>query len=203
VVGADQPLPWEEDQVFQLPEREDWVYWVVGLDGSGLAEVSSRVPGGENNDLTIGAIRALDEDAKADGTTWGAGVWFPAEQDHHARAGVLVRTFKDRGDLDAAYKKFVKESGKLPKLPGMTISTYDTGEGEVDLGRFVEQVLDTVDQSSGELVHRWRYTFFPEVKDEVVVLEFESIYSHLVDAVEAEITDLIERAYYRVEENVQ
>lgn len=198
VTGDATVMPWAERQVLQLPERDGWVLWAAGLDPEGWGAVAALVPGGENDDATIAAVRALDEQVVADGEAWGAGIWFPAKEGHQAAAGLMVRTYPDRGDLGKAYARFVKGARKVPKVPGVTLSSYDMAEGEVDLGRFVEQVIDSVDAESGGLTCRWRYTFFPEVKDEVVVLEFDTVYPHLVDVIEEEITALIEHAYYGV-----
>ena len=192
-------MPWDEAQVVQLPERPGWVFWVAGLDDAGVAEVAAGVPGGADDEAVRGAIRALDADAAGSATAWGAGLWFPADQGHEARAGLLLSTFPERGDRAKAYKRFVKDARKLPRLPGVTISSYDVGEGAVDLGPFVEQVIDTA-PASGELELRWRYTIFPEVKDEVVGLEFQTVHAELLDAIEDEIQYLLEHLYYRVPE---
>lgn len=192
-------LPWQEDQVFTFPERDGWVFWAVGLDGEGLAEVAEKVPGGTNNNVVLDAVRALDEDAleAEEGAAWGAGIWFPADHDRQARAGVLVRTFPGRGDPAKAYRKFRKQAARVPQLPGLTISGYNVEEGEVDLGPFVLQAVDTV-EDTGEVRLYWHLTFFGGAKDEVVRLEFQTVYAHLVDRIEDEIIALIENAYYAV-----
>jgi hypothetical protein len=191
--------PWDEDQVFALPEQEDWIFWITGMGGEGAEEIAATREWGVGNADVIGAIRAMDQDAveDADGTAWGAGVWLPAEHDHKVRAGVLIKTFPDRGDPKKAYRKFRKQAARVPQLPGVTISSYDVGEGEVDLGPFVEQIIDTVDES-GELNLYWFYTFFSDAKDEVVRLEFRSVYAHLVDEIEEQVSDLLSHAYYGV-----
>ena len=195
--------PWQEDQVVQVPERPGWVYWVAGLDDAALQDVASAAPGGADDPEVLGAIRALDLDATVTGTAWGVGMWFPADQGGRPRAGFLLSTYPERGDVEKAYRTFVKSARAVPHLPGVTISSYDMAEGgEVDFGRFVEQVIDTA-PASGELELRWRYTFFPTAKDEVVVLEFQTAYAHLVDALEDEIVALIENMYYRVPEGWQ
>lgn len=196
---GDSWRPWDEDQVFTFPEREDWIFWVTGMGGVGAEEIAATREWGVGNADVIGAIRAMDQDAveDADGTAWGAGVWLPAEHEHKVRAGVLIRTFPDRGNAKRAYRKFRKQAARVPQVPGMTISSYDVGEGEVDFGPVVEQIIDTVNDA-GELRLNWFFTFFSEGKDEVVRLEFQSVYAHLVDEIEEQITDLISHAYYGV-----
>ncbi|GAB2492832.1 hypothetical protein GCM10027063_35740 [Promicromonospora xylanilytica] len=191
--------PWDEDQVFTFPDREDWIFWVTGTGAEGAEEIAATREWGKDSAAVIGAIRAMDQDAvgDGDGNAWGAGVWLPAEHDHEVRAGVLIRTSPDRGNPNKAYRKFRKQAVQVPRLPGVTISSYDVGEGEVDLGPFVVQIIDTVNEA-GELNLYWFYTFFSEAKDEVVRLEFQSVYAHLVDEIEAQVTDLISHAHYGV-----
>lgn len=190
--------PWEEDQVFTFTEREDWIFWVAGMGDGGADEIAATREWGVDNAAVIGAVRAMDEDAvEAADNTWGAGVWFPAAHGREARAGVLIKTFPDQGDAKKAYRRFRKQAARVPELPGVTISSYDVGEGEVDFGRVIEQVLDTVNDA-GEVHLHWYLTLFGEGKDEVVRLEFQSLYGHLVDEIEDEITGLIEHAHYAV-----
>ncbi|MFD2026624.1 hypothetical protein [Promicromonospora aerolata] len=191
--------PWDEDQVFTFPEREDWIFWVTGMGSEGAEEIAATREWGVGNAAVIGAIRAMDQDAveDRDGNAWGAGVWLPAEHDHEARAGVLIRTFPDRGNGTKAYRKFRKQAARVPQVPGVTISSYDVDEGEVDFGPFIVQAIDTVN-AAGEVQIYWIVTFFSEGKDEVVRLEFQSVYAHLVDDIEVELGDLISHAYYGV-----
>ncbi|MFD2797420.1 hypothetical protein ACFS27_27955 [Promicromonospora vindobonensis] len=196
---AAQWRPWDEDQVFTFTEPEDWIFWVAGMGGEGAEEIAATREWGVDNAAVIGAIRTMDQDAveAADDNAWGAGVWFPAAHGHEARAGVLIKTFPDRGDSKKAYRKFRKQAARVPQLPGVTISSYDVGEGEVDFGRFIEQVIDTVNDA-GEVHLHWYFTLFSGARDEVVRLEFQSLYGHLVDEIEDEITGLIEHAHYGV-----
>lgn len=191
--------PWDEDQVFTFPEREDWIFWVTGMGTEGAEEIAATREWGVGNAAVIGAIRAMDQDAveDGDGNAWGAGVWLPAEHDHEARVGVLIRTFPDRGNVKKAYRKFRKQAARVPQVPGVTISSYDVEEGEVDFGPFIVQGIDTVN-AAGEMQIYWIVTFFSEGKDEVVRLEFQSVYAHLVDDIEVELGDLISHAFYGV-----
>lgn len=191
--------PWDEDQVFTFPEREDWIFWVTGMGADGAEEIAATREWGAGNAAVIGAIRAMDQDAVEDGdeNAWGAGVWLPAEHDHEVRAGVLIKTFPDRGNPKKAYRKFRKQAARVPQVPGVTISSYDVDEGEVDFGPCVIQSIDTVN-NAGELQLHWFVTFFSEGKDEVVRLEFTTAYAHLVDDIGVQIGDLISHAHYGV-----
>jgi hypothetical protein len=192
VTGA----PWEAGPVFTFAPREGWVFWTVGLDAPGQSDVAAQVAGGDNDDQVLSAVRDHDERATVDGRAWGAGLWFPS---HHERAPVamlLVRTFAERGDVERAYRRFVKQARKVPRIKGVTVSSYDVGEGTSNVGRLVEQVIDTVDARSEALVSTWRYTIFPPDHDEVVSVEVDTLHAHRVDAVEDELVELLASASY-------
>ena len=191
--------PWDEDQVFTFPDRDDWIFWVTELGDEGAEEIAATREWGTGNAAVIRAIRAMDQDAvaDADGNAWGAGVWLPPGHDHEVRAGVLVKTFPDRGNAKKAYRRFRKEAARLPQVPGVTISSYDVDEGEVDLGPFVVQSIDTVNEV-GEVQLHWFVTLFSDAKDESVRLEFTTLYAHLADEIGEQIGELISGAYYGV-----
>lgn len=193
-----QVMPWEEDQVFSFPDRKDWVFWIAGLDKTGVSEVAATVPGGAGNPAVLGAIEAQDKDALSEEHVWwGVGLWFPEDQGHTPCAGALVRTYNDRGDYRKAFKKAVKQSRKPPVIPDTTITGYTSGPGDIDLGPIVEQTIDTVD-ATGAVHMRTRISIFPPAKDEVVQIEFQTVDAHLVDRLTDEGGDLISRAYYQV-----
>lgn len=188
--------PWEQGPVFTFAPRAGWVFWTVGLDGPGQADVAAQVTGGDNDDLVVGAVRDHDERATADGQAWGAGLWFPPHQDRSPVAMLLVRSFAERGDVDKAYRTFVKRARKVPRIKDVTVSSYDVGEGMSNVGRVVEQVIDTVDVRSEALVSTWRYTIFPHEHDEVVSVEVDTLHAHMVDDVEDELVELLAYASY-------
>ncbi|MDR7382642.1 hypothetical protein [Promicromonospora iranensis] len=191
--------PWDEDQVFTFPEREDWIFWVTGMGDGGAEEIAATREWGAGNPAVIGAIQAMDQDAveDGDGNAWGAGVWLPAEHGHQVRAGVLIKTFPDRGHPKKAYRKFRKQAARVPQVPGVTITGYDVDEGEVDFGPLVVQGIDTVNDA-GEVQIYWFVTLFSDGKDEVVRLEFQTLYAHLSEEIGAQVSDLISHAYYGV-----
>ncbi len=194
------PMPWEQDQVFTFPEREGWIFWAVGLNPAGWADIAAQVPGRENDDAVIGAVRAIDERAMGEGQTWGAGIWFPGSNDHLPTASVLVRTFPSRGDVMKAYRSLRKQVRRVPKMPGVTVSGYTFDSVETESGPMVVQVLDSADDESRALLHTWRITLFPLVKDEVVEIECDTTYTHLVDDVEDELSFLVQNSVYAVDQ---
>ena len=191
-------MPWEEDAVFTFQDREGWIFWAAGLNGAGRADVASEVPGGENNDAVLAGVRAVDERAMADGQAWGAGVWFPEKNGHLPTASILVRTFIDRGDPHKAFRKAVKRARKVPRIPGVTVSGYTATPHETENGPAIVQILDSADTATGVMLYTWRVTFFPYIKDEVVEIECDTPYSHLVDDVDEEFTCLIEDSVYSI-----
>lgn len=199
-VGGVPPMPWDGERVFTFPERDGWVFWTTGLEPAGWGEVAARVPGGENDDAVIAAVRAIDERAVADGQAWGAGIWFPESNGRRPTASVLVRTYPDRGDVAQAYRRFRKQVRRVPRIPGVTVSGYTVDSVETESGPMVVQVLDSTDDVTRVLLHTWRVTLFPVVADEVVEIECDTTYTHLVDAVEDELGQLVQDSVYAVAE---
>ena len=140
----------------------------------------------------------MDERAMADGQAWGAGVWFPEKNGHLPTASVLVRTFADRGDPHKAFRKTVKRARKVPRIPGVTVSGYSATPHETENGPALVQALDSTDNATGVMLFTWRVTFFPYIKDEVVEIECDTPYSHLVDDVDEEFACLIENSIYSI-----
>ncbi|MCK0117109.1 hypothetical protein MWU57_08685 [Isoptericola sp. S6320L] len=192
--------PWEDGPVFTFAPRDGWVFWTAGLDGHGWANVAAQVAGGDDDDQVVGAVRDHDERATADGQAWGAGLRFPPHHDRTPVAMLLVRSFAERGDVDKAYRTFVKQARKMPRIKDVTVSSYDVGEATSNVGRLVEQVIDTVDARSEALVSTWRYTIFPPDHDEVVSVEVDTLHAHMVDAVEDELVELLAYASYTAPE---
>ncbi|GAA1715773.1 hypothetical protein GCM10009809_09910 [Isoptericola hypogeus] len=194
-------MPWQEAEVFAFPERAGWVFWAAGLNPAGWGDVAAEVPGGENDDAVIAAVRAVDERATADGRAWGAGIWCPEKNDHRPTASLLLRTFGDRGDPHKAFKKAVKQGRKVPRLGGVTISGYSCEGVETESGPMLVQLLDSTDAETGVLLHTWRITLFPVVKDEVVEIECDTPFPHLMDDVDEELTALVQGSVYSIAED--
>ncbi len=189
-------MPWQENEVFTFPERAGWIFWAAGLNPAGWGDIAAEVPGGENDDTVIAAVRAVDERATSDGQAWGAGIWFAEKNGHLPTASLLLRTFGDRGDAGKAFKKALKQGRKMPRLEGVTISGYSSEGVETESGPMLVQLLDSTGAEDGVLLHTWRITLFPLVKDEVVEIECDTPYSPLMDDVDEELAFLVQNSVY-------
>ncbi|WP_402462007.1 hypothetical protein [Isoptericola aurantiacus] len=184
------------DEVFTFPPRPGWIFWPAGLNPAGWGDIAAEVPGGENDDAVIAAVRAVDERAAGAGDAWGAGIWFDPANDHRPTASLLVRTFRARGDVTKAFRRAVKGARRVPRIPGVVVDGYTSDSVETGSGPLLVQVVDTSDATTGQVLHTWRLSLFPLSRDEVVEIECDTPYSHLVDHVEDEISELVNGSTY-------
>jgi hypothetical protein len=190
-----QTPPWEDHPVFTIQPRADWYFWLTGLAPEGWAEIAAKVPVGSSGGAPVEAVRAVDERAVADGQAWAAGIWCPPSNDRRATASLLLRTYQDRGDARKAARRFAKDARRAPRIPGVDVHGYSVETADAEHGPLVVQYLDTSDQQ-GVVLHTCRISFFPHVKDEVVVLDCDTPFSHLWEAVQDEVVELLNDAVY-------
>lgn len=84
----------------------------------------------------------------------------------------------------------------MPRIPGVVVDGYTSDSVETGSGPLLVQVVDTSDATTGQVLHTWRLSLFPLSRDEVVEIECDTPYSHLVDQVEDEISVLVNGSTY-------
>jgi hypothetical protein len=173
--------PWEDYPVFTIQPRADWQFWLAGLSPEGWAEIAGKVPAGDVDATSVvDAVRAVDQRAVGEEQVWAAGIWFPESNGRRATASLLLRTYGRRGDARKAARRFAKDVRRAPRIPGVDVHGYTVETGDAEYGPLVVQYIDTSDRD-GTLIYTCRLSFFPHFKDEVVVLDCDTPYSHLVD----------------------
>jgi hypothetical protein len=192
--------PWEDYPVFTIQPRADWQFWLTGLNSEGWADIAGRVPPGDMDaPSVVDAVRAVDQRAVGEEQAWAAGIWFPESNGRRPTASLLLRTYGGRGDARKAARRFAKDVRRAPRLPGLDVHGYTLETTEVEDGPVVVQYIDSSDEG-GVMLHTCRITLFPHLKDEVVVIDCDTPYTALLDAVDDELVDLLAETVYVLED---
>ena len=172
----------------------EWVCWSPGLAEADYARVSLP-DGNPDAGVLVEVMRDLDDKALADGTVQLCGLWVPPDSGGLPVATLLIQTLGRTEPVDEAYQWYAEQIAEPPPMPGCFYSDYEPFESEVDLGPVLGQAVRFSDEES-RLVTMVRYTVFPEVKDEVVMFEFQTLDLQYAPAVDDQSALILNSAFY-------
>lgn len=175
---------------FTFP-NSDWLAWDAGLDDQGIANAIDRYPVVvQDPEHWSSVIAAVDEDASAVGAI-SAAIWVPETHAPAVMGNMKLTSFdlgKHRGN---PWKKALKAARRPPAIPNVNLIDYSFDSFEVDAGLGVLQHLATSTPSDDPVLHTYRFTIFPEDRNEVHILDFTTVYPLILDEFEEAITEVV------------
>lgn len=172
---------------------KDWVMWDVGLDDASVARVAGGRYAADNGteENVRGAIRMIDDRARSTPETISAALWLPAKDGREPRGSLLFTyyTVKRRKDADA--RRFLKNARNPPHTPGVVLREYSVDPTELAVGPAVVQYLKTYESDVEPEASTYRVTIFPPGHNEVYVLDFETVFTLLLDDFDDAIVEIL------------